>query len=98
MTLWLIVFILLILMSAVWIVIAVMRSRYSVSQKSNVIQFSKKRRSSIDSDIIAPGNQKCSKCNRAKELIFYSNDWGQVAGLCKDCRKEIGDQQELYPI
>ncbi|GGF93651.1 hypothetical protein [Paenibacillus aceti] len=42
--------------------------------------------------------QKCSRCKRRKKLTFYANDYGVVRGLCKECRKEIGDKEELYPI
>ncbi|WP_055107968.1 hypothetical protein [Paenibacillus ihumii] len=73
------------------------RSRFSGSS-SKVIHLSKKRFSSGRSDLAAPRSQKCSRCNQVKKLVFYSNDWGHVAGLCKECRKEIGDKQELYPI
>lgn len=92
------VFIILILTGAAWIVIRLTKSRNSVRQRGNVIHMSHRRHFSMDSDIIALGNQKCSRCNRARKLTFYSNDWGHVAGLCKECRKEIGDKQELYPI
>lgn len=98
MTVWLIVFIILLLIGAAWIAIAITKSSNSVRRRSNVIQLSQRRSSSMDSDIIAPGNQKCSRCGQAKKLIFYSNDGGHVAGLCKECRKDIGDKQELYPI
>ncbi|WMT41874.1 hypothetical protein RE628_05330 [Paenibacillus sp. D2_2] len=42
--------------------------------------------------------QKCSRCKQAKKLIFYANNFGVVRGLCKQCRKEIGDKEELFPI
>ncbi|WP_019638610.1 hypothetical protein [Paenibacillus fonticola] len=86
-------------MAVIGSTIAVIKKRKLGSQGSNVIPMAKRKRTSRgNSDIITTGNQKCSRCGQAKQLVFYANDWGHVAGLCKACRKEIGDKQELYPI
>ncbi|GAA0137274.1 hypothetical protein YSY43_41150 [Paenibacillus sp. YSY-4.3] len=102
MELWVIVMIglilLVLILTALGVAAAILKKRRTSAQKSNVIYLSKKRASNENSDIAASRNQKCSRCNQAKKLVFYSNDFGHVAGLCKDCRKEIGGKQELYPI
>lgn len=43
-------------------------------------------------------HQKCSRCKQMHKLTFYSNPQGTVLGLCKDCRKKLGDKAELDPL
>ncbi|WP_110932692.1 hypothetical protein [Paenibacillus bouchesdurhonensis] len=98
MWIWMIGLFIIVIIAAVWAVIAITKKNSSERRKDNIVQLTKRRRAMKNSETLASRNQKCSRCNKAKRLIFYSNDWGHVAGLCKECRKEIGDKQELYPI
>ncbi|MDF2925568.1 MAG: hypothetical protein K0R57_4482 [Paenibacillaceae bacterium] len=43
-------------------------------------------------------HQKCSRCKQMDKLTFYSNNQGTVMGLCKECRKKIGDRENLMPL
>lgn len=89
---------LVLILAVLGVAAAMVKRKRAAELQSNVIYLPKKRTSSKNSDITTKRNQKCSRCNQAKKLVFYSNDFGHVAGLCKNCRKDIGDKQELYPI
>ncbi|MGG4552639.1 hypothetical protein [Paenibacillus humicus] len=89
---------LILILAVLGVAAAMVKKKRAAELQSNVIYLPKKRTSSKSSDMTTTRNQKCSRCNQAKKLVFYSNDLGHVAGLCKNCRKDIGDKQELYPI
>lgn len=42
--------------------------------------------------------QVCSRCKQRRKLTFYSDASGAVRGLCKTCRRELEQHQELYPV
>lgn len=42
--------------------------------------------------------QICSKCHRKRPIIFYADDTGAVQGLCNECKRELGQHRELYPV
>lgn len=59
---------------------------------SNVIPLHKKRGATEGT------LQLCSRCKKRLPLTFYASDTGTVRGLCKECAREAGKREELYPV
>ncbi|MFH0071208.1 hypothetical protein [Peribacillus sp. NPDC056705] len=77
------------------IMVIIFRKRTSGNHRSssNVIEL-KSRSINHRQDQV----QACSKCGRKRPLIFYANDAGSVKGLCKECKRELEQHQDLYPV
>ncbi|WP_206098292.1 hypothetical protein [Paenibacillus ihbetae] len=69
------------------------RTRQAV-KGGNVIELkSRSRRSGAEGK-----DQACSRCKQRRKLMFYADASGAVRGLCKTCRRELEQHQELYPV
>lgn len=68
------------------------RTRES-KHNSNVIDLKSKLKDSRIKDV-----QACSKCRRKRQVTFYADDSGAVRGLCNECKKELSQHRELYPV
>lgn len=82
---------------AVLVVIVVigMKRKANRVSGSNVIQLKSKAKTKISS---ANHGQPCSRCKRRLQLTFCADDAGAVRGLCDECKKELSQHQELYPV
>ncbi|MGY5342091.1 hypothetical protein ACXFAU_06505 [Paenibacillus glucanolyticus] len=76
-------------------VVTGMKRKSSSVRGSNVIQLKSKANVKIGSENNA---QPCSRCRHKRQLTFCADDAGAVRGLCNECRRELEQHQELYPV
>lgn len=69
------------------------RRKRVTMNSSNVIDLKSKLKDSRAKDV-----QACSKCRRKRQVTFYADDSGAVRGLCNECKKELSQHRELYPV